>query len=82
MILFINKNSYLIANITLTPDGRAYGLALSANKSLLFIANLYNMHIYNVTTPQVYRKKKKLIKSNDKRIKQTNYKKYCVLLKS
>ncbi len=58
MILFINKNFQLIKNITLNPSGYAQGLALSANKTLLFIANKYNMHIYNVTTPQVNTKKK------------------------
>ncbi len=58
MILFINKNFQLITNITLTPLGYAQGLALSANKSLLFIASDKNMHIYNVTTPQVNEEKK------------------------
>ncbi len=64
MILFIKKNFQLIANITLTPSGMARGLELSANKSLLFIANYFNMHIYNVTTPQVKRKKKINKKNN------------------
>jgi hypothetical protein len=45
-------------NITLVPSGIAMGLTLSTNKSLLFIANGFNMHIYNVTAPQVKRKTK------------------------
>ncbi len=58
LFFFFNKNFQLITNITLTPSGYAKGLAFSANKSLLFIANYYNMHIYNVTIPQVKRKNK------------------------
>ncbi len=50
---FNNKNFQLITTQILNPSGKAWGLALSKNKSLLFIANLNNMHIYNVIIPQV-----------------------------